>query len=58
MREALHRWKKIGLEGLWERQGREGKPKWAEVDMIFVFLEKEPRTYNSVQIAQKLEQER
>ncbi|MCC5632159.1 hypothetical protein [Nostoc sphaeroides] len=54
----MHRWKKIGLEGLWERQGREGKPKWAEVDMIFVFLEKEPRTYNSVQIAQKLEQER
>jgi len=60
VREVLHRWEKLGLEGLWEKAGRGGKSRWAEADMIFLeeCLEKEPRTYNSVQLAQKLEQER
>lgn len=60
VREVLHKWQKLGLEGLWEKSGRGGKLKWAEADIVFLeeCLEKEPRTYNSVQLAQKLEQER
>jgi transposase len=36
------------------------KSSWTEADMVFLeeCLEQEPRTYNSVQLAQKLEQER
>lgn len=60
VREVLHKWQKLGIQGLWEKPGRGRKPKWTEVDMMFLeeCLEKEPRTYNSVQLAQKLEQER
>ena len=60
VREVLHRWEHFGLEGLWEKPGRGGKSRWAEADMVFLeeCLEQEPRTYNSVQLAQKLEQER
>jgi len=38
VREVLHKWQKLGMEGFWELSG--------------------PRTYNSVQLAQKLEKER
>lgn len=60
VREVLHRWEKLGLEGLWEKLGRGGKSRWAEADMVFLeeCLKQESRTYNSVQLAQKLEQER
>ncbi|SRR5579883_897039 len=60
VREVLHKWEKLGLEGLWEKPGRGGKSRWAEADMVFLeqCLEQEPRTYNSVQLAQKLEKER
>ena len=60
VREVLHKWEKLGLEGLWEKPGRKGKLKWTEADMVFLeeCLKKEPRTYNSVQLTQKLEQER
>ena len=60
VREVLHRWQKLGLEGLWELPGRGGKTKWREEDIVFLeeCLEKEARTYNSLQLAQKLEQER
>jgi transposase len=60
VREVLHRWEKEGWEGLWEKAGRGGKSRWTETDMVFLeeCLEQEPRTYNSVQLAQKLEQER
>lgn len=60
VREVLHKWKKQGMEGLWSKPGRGRKPKWAETDMRFLeqCLEKEPRTHNSVQLAQKLKQER
>lgn len=60
VREILHKWKKIGWEGLWEKPGRGGKSKWTEEDMVYIeeCLQQEPRTYNSVQLAQKLEQER
>jgi transposase len=60
VREVLHRWEKQGLEGLWELPGRGGKAKWNEKDIVFLeeTLKKEPRTYNSLQLAQKLESER
>jgi transposase len=57
VREVLHKWEKFGLEGLWEKSGRGGKPKYKDSDIEFLeeCLKKEPRTYNSVQLAQKLE---
>jgi transposase len=60
VREVLHKWQKLGMEGLWELAGRGGKPKWKEEDIEFLIecLKNEPRTYNSVQLAQKLEKER
>ncbi|MEC4812884.1 MAG: IS630 family transposase [Scytonema sp. PMC 1069.18] len=60
VREVLHNWKSKGLEGLWELPGRGGKSKWQEEDIIFLeeCLKKEPRTYNSLQLAQKLECDR
>lgn len=60
VREVLHSWEKLGLQGLWELPGRGGKPKWKQEDIAFLeeTLKKEPRTYNSVQLAQKLESER
>ncbi|MEH2438478.1 MAG: helix-turn-helix domain-containing protein [Nostoc sp.] len=43
VREVLHKWEKLGLEGLWEKPGRKGKAKWAEADIVFLeeCLEKE-----------------
>lgn len=60
VREVLHKWQKLALEGLWELPGRGGKSKWKEEDIVFLAecLKKEPRTYNSHQLAQKLESER
>ncbi len=60
VREVLHKWEKLGLQGLWELPGRGGKPKYKEEDIVFLeeCLKKEPRTYNSLQLAQKLESER
>jgi hypothetical protein len=48
------------MEGLWELPGRGGKPKWKEEDIEFLkeCLKNELRTYNSLQLAQKLEKER
>jgi transposase len=60
VREVLHKWKELGLQGLWELPGRGGKPKYKEEDIVFLeeCLKKEPRTYNSLQLAQKLESDR
>ncbi len=60
VREVLHKWEKVGLKGLWELSGRGGKPKYKEEDIVFLeeCLKQEPRTYNSIQLAQKLESER
>jgi len=60
VREVLHRWQKLGLEGLWELPGRGGKTKYKEEDIVFLeeCLKKEPRTYNSQQLAQKLQSDR
>jgi transposase len=60
VREVLHKWEKQGMEGLWELPGRGRKPKWAEDDIVFLekCLKEEPRTYNSLQLTQKLERDR
>ena len=57
VREVLHRWQRHGLEGLWDKPGRGGKTKYKEEDIVYLeeCLKKEPRTYNSLQLAQKLE---
>ena len=59
VREILHKWRKLGLDSLWELPGRGGKTKYSEEDIVFLeeCLKKEPRTYNSLQLAQKLESE-
>jgi transposase len=60
VREVLHKWRELGLEGLWELKGRGLKPKWTENDIVFLeeCLRNEPRTYNSHQLAEKLERDR
>ena len=35
VREVLHKWQKLGREGLWELPGRGGKPSWKEEDIEF-----------------------
>ncbi|BAU63519.1 transposase [Stanieria sp. NIES-3757] len=47
VREVLHKWQKLGVEGLGSKPGRGGEQKWTEADMVFLekCLEKEPRTY-------------
>lgn len=60
VREVLHKWEKLGIQGLWDKLGRGGKTKYTEEDIVFLeeCLKKEPRTYNSLQLAQKLESDR
>lgn len=60
VREVLHKWRKQGLESLWELKGRGLKPKWKEEDIVFLeeCLRMEPRTYNSRQLSQKLKAQR
>jgi transposase len=60
VRETLHRWRIHGLGGLWEAKGRGGKARWQEEDMVHleVCLRQDQRTYNSQQLAQKLEKDR
>jgi hypothetical protein len=49
-----------GIRGLWEAPGRGAKPKWqaSDLDYLTDCLEYETRTYNSMQLAKKLKQER
>jgi transposase len=60
VRQVLHKWNQEGLKGLWELPGRGLKPKLKPEDMEYLegCLEQEPRTYNSQQLAQKIEEER
>lgn len=60
VRSVLHKWEEFGIESLWEKPGRGGKAKWKEEDIEFLseYLTKEPHTYNSFQLADKLEKER
>ncbi|WP_157162655.1 helix-turn-helix domain-containing protein [Cylindrospermum stagnale] len=57
--EVLHKWQKLGLEGLWDQSGRGGKTKYTKEDIINLeeCLKKEARTYNSLQLVQKLERD-
>lgn len=60
VRATLKRWQQRGVEGLWDAPGRGDKPRWQAADLEYLeqCLEQEPRTYNSQQLAQKLEAER
>ncbi len=60
VRATLRRWEDKGLGGLWEAPGRGAKPKWQEADLQLVeqWVEQEPRTYNTHQLAQKLAEKR
>lgn len=60
VRATIRRWQTDGLGGLWEAPGRGAKRKWQEADLQYLehCLEQSERTYNSMQLAQKLEQER
>lgn len=60
VRATIRRWEAQGLVGLWEAKGRGAKPRWKAEDIEYVqtCLDKEERTYNSVQLARKLQQER
>lgn len=60
VRATLRRWENDGLGGLWEAPGRGAKAKWqpADLEHLTDCLAQEQRTYNSVQLAQKLKQER
>ncbi|MCC5611843.1 helix-turn-helix domain-containing protein [Nostoc sp. CHAB 5834] len=59
VRLVLHKWNKHGIQGLWELPGRGVKPKLKEVDIEYLerCLKSEARTYNSQQLAEKLEKE-
>ncbi|MEY4520304.1 MAG: hypothetical protein RLZZ499_2904 [Cyanobacteriota bacterium] len=60
VRAAIKRWSDRGLVGLWEFSGRGAKPKWTNQDLEYIetCLNQEERTYNSIQLARKLKQER
>lgn len=60
VRATLKRWSDGGLGGLWEAPGRGAKAKWqaADLDYIETCIQEDARTYNSVQLARKLKQER
>lgn len=60
VRVTLRRWECDGLAGLWEAAGRGAKRRSQEGDMqaIEQWIEQDPRTYNSSQLAQKLTLER
>ena len=60
VRATIKRWEARGLVGLWSASGRGAKPKWKTEDIEYLenCLNQEERTYNSVQLARKLKQER
>lgn len=60
VRATIKRWLDRGLVGLWEVPGRGAKPKWKVEDLEYIesCIEKEQRTYSSIQLVRKLKQER
>ena len=60
VRNTIKRWQSGGLGGLWEAPGRGGKRRWQEADMAYVeqVLRDDDCTYNSSQLARRLEEER
>ncbi len=59
-RDALHRWEKQGLGGLWDALHPGGKRRWQAVDLEYLedLLRTETRTYSSPQLAETLARER
>jgi transposase len=60
VRATIRRWQTDGLSGLWESPRAGSEAEMAETDLQYLeqCLEHEGRTYNSMQLAQKLSQER
>ncbi|WP_293112597.1 IS630 family transposase [Moorena sp. SIO4G3] len=60
VRKTLNAWKTKGLGGLWEASGRGRQRRWSETDIEYLedCLRIDPRSYNSVQLAEKLSRER
>lgn len=60
VRQTIYRWVSVGWEGLWDKRRCGRKPVWqpADIEYIEECLDKEQRTYNSRQIAEKLQKER
>lgn len=60
VRETLKRWLSNGLGGLWDAPRPGAQRRWQLEDMEYLeaCLREEPRTYNSSQLAQKLQEER
>lgn len=59
VRQAIHRWNKSGLLGLWEAGGRGRKPSWTTED--WEAMEQwlnEPRSISSRQLSQSKQRER
>lgn len=59
VRHTIHRWQKKGLVGLWDTPGRGGKPRYSESDLVALetYIQTNPRSYNSKQLATILRQE-
>ena len=60
VRETLNRWKNYGLGGLWDAPHPGAQRRWQPDDIEYLerCLREEQRTYNSQQLAQKLEKDR
>lgn len=60
IRETLHRWQQQGLGGLWDAPRPGPQKRWQSSDIEYLesCLRQEQRTYNSQQLAQKLENDR
>lgn len=60
VRDTLHRWQQHGLGGLWDAPRPGPQPRWQPEDIEYLkrCLREEPRTYNSQQLAKKLESDR
>jgi transposase len=60
IRETLHRWQQQGLGGLWDAPRPGAKKRWQSEDLEYLEskLRQEQRTYNSQQLAKKLENDR
>ena len=60
IRETLHRWQQQGLGGLWDAPRPGPQKRWQPSDIEYLesCLRQEQRTYNSQQLAKKLENDR
>jgi transposase len=60
VRDTLHRWDQGGMGGLWDATHPGKQPRWRPEDIEYLeqSLREEPRSYNSRQLAKKLQEER